>query len=60
LLTEIEDWISSAEEGVPSVLWPSGPAYKGKSAVAQTITNWYHERGGLTSCFCFDRTQQGT
>ncbi|KIK39433.1 hypothetical protein CY34DRAFT_45323, partial [Suillus luteus UH-Slu-Lm8-n1] len=49
LLTEIKDWISSTEEG----LWLSCPTGKGKSAVARTITNWYHERGGLTSCFCF-------
>ncbi|KIK46465.1 hypothetical protein CY34DRAFT_75906, partial [Suillus luteus UH-Slu-Lm8-n1] len=56
LLTEIKDWISSTEEDAPSVLWPSGPAGKGKSGVGHTITNQYHERGGLVSCFCFCRT----
>ncbi|KAG1792154.1 WD40-repeat-containing domain protein [Suillus plorans] len=58
LLKEIQDWISSTEEGAPRILWLSGTAGKGKSAVAHTIAKWYIERGGLCSFFCFDRTRQ--
>ncbi|KAG1784452.1 uncharacterized protein HD556DRAFT_1251305 [Suillus plorans] len=58
LLKDIQNWISSTEEGAPRILWLSGTAGKGKSAVAHTISSWYIERGGLGSCFCFDRTQQ--
>ncbi|KAG1786452.1 uncharacterized protein HD556DRAFT_1300145, partial [Suillus plorans] len=58
LLKDIQNWISSTEEGAPRVLWLSGTAGKGKSAVAHTIANWYIENGGLGSCFCFDRTRQ--
>ncbi|KAG1902410.1 uncharacterized protein F5891DRAFT_949224 [Suillus fuscotomentosus] len=56
LLKEIQDWISSTEEGAPRILWLSGTAGKGKSAVAHTIAKWYIERGGLCSFFRFDRT----
>ncbi|KAG1800887.1 uncharacterized protein HD556DRAFT_967441 [Suillus plorans] len=58
LLKDIQNWISSTEEGAPRILWLSGTAGKGKSAVAHTIANWYIEHGGLGSCFCFDRTRQ--
>ncbi|KAG1792155.1 uncharacterized protein HD556DRAFT_1482212 [Suillus plorans] len=58
LLKDIQDWISSTEEGAPRILWLSGTAGKGKSAVAHTIAKWYMERGGLGSFFCFDRTRQ--
>ncbi|KAG2106680.1 uncharacterized protein F5147DRAFT_578452 [Suillus discolor] len=58
LLKDIQNWISSTEEGAPCILWLSGTAGKGKSAVAHTIANWYIENSGLGSCFCFDRTWQ--
>ncbi|KAG2337995.1 WD40 repeat-like protein [Suillus weaverae] len=58
LLKDIQNWISSTEEGAPRVLWLSGTAGKGKSAVAHTIANWYITHGGLGACFCFDRTRQ--
>jgi hypothetical protein len=58
LLKDIQNWISSTEEGTPWVLWLSGTAGKGKTAVAHTITNWYIKNGGLGSCFCFDHTRQ--
>ncbi|KAG1792137.1 uncharacterized protein HD556DRAFT_1537001 [Suillus plorans] len=58
LLKDIQNWISSTEEGAPRILWLSGTAGKGKSAVAHTIARWYIEHGGLGSCFCFDRTRQ--
>jgi pantothenate kinase-related protein Tda10 len=58
LLKDIQNWISSSEEGAPWVLWLSGTAGKGKSAVAHTITNWYIKNGGIGLCFCFDLTEQ--
>ncbi|KAG2337953.1 WD40 repeat-like protein [Suillus weaverae] len=58
LLKDIQNWISSTEEGAPRILWLSGTAGKGKSAVAHTIANWYITHGGLGACFCFDRTRQ--
>ncbi|KAG2747646.1 hypothetical protein P692DRAFT_20736775, partial [Suillus brevipes Sb2] len=58
LLKDIQNWISSTEEGAPRIFWLSGTAGKGKSAVAHTIANWYIDQGGLGSCFCFDRTRQ--
>jgi WD40 repeat protein len=57
LLNDIQNWISSTNDN-PRVLWLSGTAGKGKSAVAHTIAKWYIEHGGLGSCFCFDRTRQ--
>ncbi|KAG2368295.1 hypothetical protein BDR07DRAFT_120736 [Suillus spraguei] len=58
LLTEIKSWIGSTGEDVPRVLWLSGMAGKGKSAIAHTIANWSNELGGLGACFCFDRTRR--
>ncbi|KAG2150683.1 uncharacterized protein EDB93DRAFT_329266 [Suillus bovinus] len=58
ILSDIQNWISSTEEGAPCVFWLSGTAGKGKSAIAHTIAKWYIENGGLGSCFCFDRTRQ--
>jgi hypothetical protein len=55
---DIQNWISSTEKDTPRILWLSGTAGKGKSAIAHTIANWYIEHGGLGSCFCFDRTRQ--
>ncbi|KAG1794911.1 uncharacterized protein HD556DRAFT_410835 [Suillus plorans] len=46
ILSEIKCWIRSTGEDVPRVLWLSGTAGKGKSAIAHTIANWSHERGG--------------
>jgi hypothetical protein len=55
ILSEITDWVNSTAEDVPRVLWLSGPAGKGKSAIAHTIANWFSDAGGLGSCYCFDR-----
>jgi hypothetical protein len=56
ILTEIKSWINNTGEDVPPVFWLSGTAGKGKSAIAHTIANWFHESGRLGACFCFDRT----
>ena len=57
ILSEIKSWISKTGEDVAPVLWLSGTAGKGKSAIAHTIANWSKEAGCLGACFCFDRTR---
>ncbi|KAG2738391.1 WD40 repeat-like protein, partial [Suillus brevipes Sb2] len=58
ILSDIKCWIRSTGEDEPRILWLSGTAGKGKSAIAHTIANWSHERGGMRACFCFDRTRE--
>jgi hypothetical protein len=58
VLSQITNWINSGGDSVPRVMWLSGPAGKGKSAIAHTIANWFNETGGLGSCFCFDRHRE--
>jgi hypothetical protein len=54
IISDITDWINSTGDDVQRVLWLSGPAGKGKSAIAHTIANWFNDVGGLGSCYCFD------
>ncbi|KAG6330502.1 hypothetical protein ID866_8587, partial [Astraeus odoratus] len=58
ILGEIVDWVHSHDPNVPRVLWLSGQAGKGKSAIAHTVATWVEELGGLGSCFCFARDRQ--
>ncbi|KAJ8589073.1 hypothetical protein M405DRAFT_842096 [Rhizopogon salebrosus TDB-379] len=58
ILSEIQDWVDNTGGDMQRVFWLSGTAGKGKSAIAHTITNWFHEHGGPVACFCFDRTQE--
>jgi len=58
ILSEIKDWIDSTGEDVERILWLSGTAGKGKSAIAHTISNWVDDRAGLGAHFCFDRTRE--
>jgi hypothetical protein len=55
ILSQITEWVNSTGDNVPRVLWLSGPAGKGKSAIAHTIGNWFEDVGGLGSFYCFDR-----
>ncbi|KAG2113852.1 uncharacterized protein F5147DRAFT_787911 [Suillus discolor] len=55
ILSQITDWINDSGDAAKRVMWLSGPAGKGKSAIAHTIADWFEETGGLGSCFCFDR-----
>jgi hypothetical protein len=57
ILSEIKSWVCSTGEDLPRILWLSGTAGKGKSAIAHTVANWSNELGGLGACFCFDRTR---
>jgi adenylylsulfate kinase-like enzyme len=56
ILTEIKSLTNNTGEDVPPVFWLSDTAGKGKSAIAHTIANWFHESGRLGACFCLDRT----
>jgi len=58
ILSEITEWVNSTGDNVPRVLWLSGPAGKGKSAIAHTIAKWFNNVGGLGSCYCFDRQRK--
>ncbi|CCM06117.1 uncharacterized protein FIBRA_08366 [Fibroporia radiculosa] len=59
ILLEIKHWMSSTKDGTEQVMWLSGMAGKGKSAIAHTIASWAEASGVLGSCFCFDRTREG-
>jgi Cdc6-like AAA superfamily ATPase len=58
ILSKITEWVSSTGENVPRVLWLSGPAGKGKSAITHTIAKWFKDVGGLGLCYTFDRQRQ--
>jgi hypothetical protein len=58
ILSEITEWVKSTGDNVPRVLWLSGPAGKGKSAIAHTIAKWFEDVGGLGSCYSFDRQRE--
>jgi hypothetical protein len=58
ILHIIKVWICSTGEDMLHVLWLSGMAGKGKSAIAHIIVNWFNQHGGLGVCFCFDHTQK--
>ncbi|KIK35362.1 hypothetical protein CY34DRAFT_587433, partial [Suillus luteus UH-Slu-Lm8-n1] len=58
ILSEITEWVNSTGDNVPCVLWLSGPAGTGKSAIAHTIAKWFEDMGGLGSCYSFDRQRE--
>jgi hypothetical protein len=58
ILSKITEWVNSTGDNVPRVLWLSGPAGKGKSSIAHTISKWFNDVGGLGSCYCFDRQRE--
>jgi hypothetical protein len=51
ILSQITKWVNSTGDNIPRVLWLSGPAGKGKSAIAHTIAKWFEDVGGLGSCY---------
>ncbi|KIL54614.1 hypothetical protein M378DRAFT_47470, partial [Amanita muscaria Koide BX008] len=55
ILGETIDWINDTDPNVPSILWLSGSAGTGKSAIAQTIAHAMKDSGALGSCFCFEK-----
>ncbi|KAG1903364.1 uncharacterized protein F5891DRAFT_947518, partial [Suillus fuscotomentosus] len=55
ILSNIMRWINDSGDDAPRVLWLSGPAGTGKSAIAHTIASSFIGVGGLGSCYCFDQ-----
>ncbi|KIL64088.1 hypothetical protein M378DRAFT_43555, partial [Amanita muscaria Koide BX008] len=54
ILDEIKGWVTTTDATAPQVLWLSGPAGTGKSAIAHSVARWWMEdSGGIGSCFCF-------
>ncbi|KAG2054386.1 hypothetical protein BDR06DRAFT_996647 [Suillus hirtellus] len=54
VFSQITNWVNSTEDDAPRVLWLSGTAGKGKSAIAHTIAKWFSDAGGLgrqMTCF---------
>jgi hypothetical protein len=58
ILSDITTWVNSTGDNVQRVLWLSGPAGKGKSAIGHTIAKYFKDAGGLGSCYSFDRQRQ--
>ncbi|KAG2036722.1 hypothetical protein BDR03DRAFT_898125 [Suillus americanus] len=52
------EWVNNTGDNTQRVLWLSGPAGKGKSAIVHTIAKWVNDVGGLGSCYCFDRQRE--
>ncbi|KAG2097995.1 uncharacterized protein F5147DRAFT_816272 [Suillus discolor] len=55
ILSDIMGWTNNSRDDIPRVIWLSGPAGTGKSAIAHTIASPFIGAGGLGSCYCFDR-----
>jgi hypothetical protein len=53
LLKDVSDWIESHDERC--IFWLSGSAGTGKSTVARTIAQKYHDKGYLGGSFFFSR-----
>ncbi|KAF5329322.1 hypothetical protein D9619_008917 [Psilocybe cf. subviscida] len=55
---EIEKWVIRTDPSArhAPILWLSGPAGAGKSAIAQTVTEDLHSKGLLVASFFFDRS----
>jgi adenylylsulfate kinase-like enzyme len=54
ILSQNTEWVNSTGNNIPCMLWLSGPAGKGKSAITHTIAKWFEDVGRLGSCYCFD------
>jgi hypothetical protein len=57
ILSKIIEWINDRDTA-QRVMWLSGPAGTGKSAIAHTIAKSFSDSGGLGSCFCFNRNDK--
>ncbi|KIL61834.1 hypothetical protein M378DRAFT_82103, partial [Amanita muscaria Koide BX008] len=55
ILKEIIEWVDNPDANAPSILWLSGVAGTGKSAIAHTVARWMKDCGSLGSCFCFKK-----
>lgn len=57
IISQITEWIYKSGDSAGRVLWLSGTAGTGKTAIAHTIASSFIGVGGLGSCYCFDRNQ---
>lgn len=55
ILQEIIEWVDNPDANAPNILWLSGVAGTGKSAIAHTVARWMKDCGSLGSCFCFKK-----
>ncbi|KIL56156.1 hypothetical protein M378DRAFT_89741, partial [Amanita muscaria Koide BX008] len=55
ILHETIDWIDDTDPNAPRIIWLSGSAGTGKSAIAHTIARIMKDSGALGSCFCFEK-----
>jgi len=55
IISQITEWIYKSGDSAGRVLWLSGTAGTGKTAIAHTIASSFIGVGGLGSCYCFDR-----
>lgn len=58
-ISQIMNWIDKSGDSAGRVLWLSGTAGTGKTAIAHTIAGSFIGARGLCSCYCFDRHQKG-
>ncbi|KAF9000088.1 hypothetical protein BDQ17DRAFT_1189703, partial [Cyathus striatus] len=54
LLSEIYHWGSSCSDQVPNIFLLLGPSNCGKSPIAHTVANFFHEQGRLGATIFFD------
>ncbi|KAG2340344.1 WD40 repeat-like protein [Suillus weaverae] len=57
IISKITKWIYESGDSAGRVLWLSGTAGTGKTAIAHTIASSFIRVGGLGSCYCFDKNQ---
>ncbi|KIL54359.1 hypothetical protein M378DRAFT_92717, partial [Amanita muscaria Koide BX008] len=48
ILDEIKGWVTTTHANALQVLWLSGPAGTGKSAIAHSVSRWWMERMGAS------------
>jgi SpoVK/Ycf46/Vps4 family AAA+-type ATPase len=58
ILSDITEWVNSTGDNVLHVLLLSGPAGKGKSAIAHAIAKWFEDVRGLGSGYSFDHQRE--
>lgn len=59
MLKKIWNWFRDEETAAPHIMWLYGPAGAGKSAIAQTMAEEFHELRILAASFFFSRTAPG-
>ena len=59
MIKEVIEWVNRPnEDDVPRIFLLTGVAGSGKSAIAHTVAELFHEQKRLGSSYCFDRADQ--